>query len=429
MIFEPRGGRDKLAGMIAEIISVGTELTTGAVTDTNSAWLSRRLADLGVTVMRHVTVDDDRARLGEAMASAAGRADAVIVNGGLGPTRDDLTRFALADVLGQPLERSAEAQAQIEALFTRMGRRPSATDPVQALIPRGAAVIENAIGTAPGIEALVGDCRVFCLPGVPREMQRMFEEVAVRLRAAHVAGTGTIAIRALHTFGAYEADLGRRIERLMEPGRNPAVGTTASDGVISVRIVARGTDPAEAQALADQDEQAVRGILGDLIFGTGDDTLASVVARQLTERRLTIATAESCTGGLLAKMLTDVSGSSAYFLRGHVTYSNEAKVELLGVPAGLLDAHGAVSEEVARAMAVGCRERSRTDLAVSITGIAGPTGGSATKPIGLVYIGLADAAGVEVKRCRFAPHLAREAIRDRACKTALSMIRLRLTNW
>jgi nicotinamide-nucleotide amidase len=414
--------------MIAEIISVGTELTTGAVTDTNSAWLSRRLAEIGLTVVRHVTVDDDRQRLGEAIQAAAGRADIVIVNGGLGPTRDDLTRFALGDVSGQPLELCPEAQAQIEARFARMGRRPSESDPVQALIPRGATIIENPVGTAPGIETQIGSCRVFCLPGVPREMQRMFEAVAAQIRADARACREAIAIRALHTFGSYEADLGRRIERFMEPGRNPAVGTTASEGVISVRIVARAEDTNAAETLADQDERELRAILGDLVFGTGEDTLMSAVARLLTERRLTIATAESCTGGLLAKQLTDISGSSAYFLRGYVTYANEAKVELLGVPAALLEAHGAVSEEVARAMAAGCRERSRSDLAVSITGIAGPTGGTAVKPVGLVYLGLADAGGVEVKPCRFAPHLPREALRDRACKTALNMVRLRLTS-
>ena len=198
--------------------------------------------------------------------------------------------------------------------------------------------------------------------------------------------------------------------------------------MISVRIVARQTDEASAEALADQDERELRTILGDLVFGTGDDTLASVVARLLTERRLTISTAESCTGGLLAKRLTDIPGSSVYLLRGYVTYSNNSKTELLGVPVELLEAHGAVSEDVARAMAAGCRRRSGTDLAVSITGIAGPTGGSAEKPVGLIYIGLADTSGVEVRRCQFGSHLPRSAIRDRTCKTALNMVRLRLTH-
>ena len=412
--------------MIAEIISVGTELTTGMVTDTNSAWLSRRLAEVGVTVAQHTTVGDDRETIGAVLRRAADEFDLVIVNGGLGPTRDDLTRFALADVLGQPLEPHREAREQIEAFFARLGRRPSTADPVQAMIPRTAAIIQNTVGSAPGIEAKVGKCRVFCLPGVPREMRRMFEAVAVRICPGGDAGAEPVVLRSVHTFGAYEADLGRRIERFMEPGRNPAVGTTASDGVITVRIVARETTEASAEALADRDERELRTTLGDLVFGTGDDTLASVVARLLTERRLTISTAESCTGGLLAKRLTDIPGSSVYLLRGYVTYSNESKIELLGVTPESLETHGAVSEEVARAMAARCRTRSATDLAVSITGIAGPTGGAAEKPVGLVYVGLADTSGVTVRRCRFGSHLPRDAIRDRTCKTALNMVRLRL---
>ena len=412
--------------MIAEIISIGTELTTGMVTDTNSAWLARRLGEFGAAVTRHTTVGDDRAGLCGAIKSAAARAELLILNGGLGPTRDDLTRFALADALGQPLESDRQAQEQIEAFFEKMGRQMSEPNLVQALIPRTATVIENPLGTAPGLEARIGECQVVCLPGVPREMQRMFEEVASRLCAAGGADIAPVVIRLLHTFGSYEADLGRTIERFMEPGRNPAVGTTATDAVISVRIVACATERASAVVLADRDEREIRALLGDLVFGTGENTLESVAARLLTERRLTISTAESCTGGLLAKRLTDISGSSAFVLRGYVSYSNESKTELLGVGEELLAAHGAVSEEVARAMATGCRARSGADLAVSTTGIAGPTGGSADKPVGLVYIGLADAGGVEVRRCRFGSYLPRSAIRDRTCKTALNLIRLRL---
>lgn len=414
--------------MIAEIISVGTELTTGSVLDTNSAWLSRRLAELGVSVARHTTVADDRSRLGTVMREAAGRAHLLLVNGGLGPTLDDVTRFALADVIGEPLEPHAEARRQIEAFFTRLGRRPCEADHVQALVPRTARIIENAIGTAPGLEAGIGSCCVFCLPGVPREMERMFTAVADRIRSGAIGPTAPMVVRALHTFGAYEADLGQRLARFMQPGRNPAVGTTASEGVISVRILARPTASSSARSLAEADERDIRAILGELVFGADDLTLASVVAERLTERRWTLATAESCTGGLLAKMLTDVPGSSRYLLRGYVTYSNESKTELLGVPAAVIEAHGAVSEIVARAMAEGCRQRSRTDVAVSITGIAGPTGGSAEKPVGLVYIGLADPSGVEVRRFQFGGHLSREAIRDRSCKTALNLLRLRLAS-
>ncbi|MCK4660158.1 MAG: competence/damage-inducible protein A [Phycisphaerae bacterium] len=410
--------------MIAEIISVGSELTTGMVTDTNSAWLSRKLAELGIMVARHTTVSDDRESLREAMQASSNRSDVVIINGGLGPTRDDLTRYALAEVLGQPLESHPQAQKQIEAFFVKLGRPPSAADHVQALIPKTAAILENTIGTAPGIEARVGKCRLFCLPGVPREMKRMFWELAARMAPQGQPPRPPVVIRSLHTFGSYEADLGRRIEHFMTPGRNPAVGTTASDGIISIRIVAQDTSQTPAEVPAGRDERKLREVLGDLVFGAGDDTLASVVACLLTDRRLTISTAESCTGGLLAKNLTDIPGSSVYMIRGYVTYSNESKIELLGVPVELLQAHGAVSAEVARAMAVGCRRRSGTDLAVSTTGIAGPGGGTVEKPVGLVYIALADRNGVEVRQCRFGAHLPRAVIRGRACKTALNMVRL-----
>jgi nicotinamide-nucleotide amidase len=295
---------------------------------------------------------------------------------------------------------------------------------VQALLPRGCTPLENAVGTAPGIAARRGECHIFCLPGVPSEMKRMFED---HLRSPISAG-GTaepLVVRALHTFGSAEAEVAQRIEHLMRPGRNPAVGTTASDAVISVRIVARAEGDASAEALADRDVAEVRGLLGDLIFGAGEDTLATAVARRLVARRETVSTAESCTGGLLAKCLTDISGSSAYFLRGYITYANDAKIELVGVPQELIEREGAVSAEVARAMAEGCRLRARSDYALSITGIAGPTGGTTEKPVGLVFVGLADSAGSEVKQCLFGAHLSREAIRDRACKTALNMLRLR----
>jgi nicotinamide-nucleotide amidase len=409
--------------MIAELLSIGTELTTGVITDTNSSWLSRHLAELGMAVTRHVTLSDDRADIHRAIADAAARCELLIVTGGIGPTADDLTRFGLADALATTLEENAEALEQIRGFFARWGREMSAANRIQALLPRGSSPLENATGTAPVMVAPLGDCRIICLPGVPSEMKRMFDDHVAPALAA-LDARPVIVIRALHTFGAAEAEVAQRIEHLMRPGRNPAVGTTASDAVISVRIVARAEAGEAADVLADQDQAEVAGLLGDLVFGRAEETLATAVARLLIERRATVSTAESCTGGLLAKLLTDVPGSSAYFLRGYVTYANEAKIELVGVPAELIHEHGSVSEPVARVMAHGCRERSGSDFALSVTGVAGPTGGSAEKPVGLVYIGLADAAGVEVKRCLFGAHLSRESIRDRTCKTALNMLRL-----
>jgi nicotinamide-nucleotide amidase len=230
----------------------------------------------------------------------------------------------------------------------------------------------------------------------------------------------------LRTFGAGESNLAEQIADLMTPGRNPAVGTTASEGVISVRIVARAESRSAAAQLADADEAEVRRRLGPLVYGHDDDTLASVVGAQLAERGLTVATAESCTAGLIAKMLTDVAGSSRYVLGGIITYSNALKTVLLNVPAQLIESHGAVSEQVARVMAENCRTLFECDFALSVTGIAGPGCGTATKPVGLVHIGLASPRETVVRECRFSDRFSRDAIRDRSAKTALNMLRREL---
>jgi len=414
------------ANMNAIILSTGTELTTGQCVDTNSAWLSAALGRFGVRVIRHVTVGDDIQDIRQAMGEALDSTDLVVATGGLGPTADDLTRDALAEAIEQPLEENAEALGQIRAIFERWQRPWHEANRVQAMIPRGCTVIPNPRGTAPGIWYHTASTDLFVLPGVPAEMRAMFAAAVVPVVEKRCGGARTERAR-LPCFGISEAKLGELIQDLMVRGRNPLVGTTASGGVISVRLVAWGKDEAEAKRLLADDISEVRRRLGSVVFGERDDTLEGVVGQMLLERHLTIATAESCTGGLLAKRLTDVPGSSAYFLRGYVTYANEAKSELLGVPPELIMSKGAVSEEVAAAMATGCRAAAGSDLGVGITGIAGPTGGQPPeKPVGLVYIALADSGGVEVKRILFGEHLVRSEIRDRACKTALNLIRLRL---
>jgi nicotinamide-nucleotide amidase len=304
----------------------------------------------------------------------------------------------------------------------------SAANRLQALIPDGCQVVPNPRGTAPGIHHHnpVAGRDVWALPGVPSEMKTMFEDSvrpAVRDRAA---GAVTLSAK-LNTFGMSEAGVGESLLDLMDRNRNPLVGTTASAGIISVRVLAWGASRAEAQRLLQADLEEIRRRLGPPVFGEDDDTLEAAVARLLVDHHWTVATAESCTGGLLAKRLTDVPGSSAYFPRGYVSYSNTAKTELLGVAPELIQQWGAVSEEVARAMAVGCRRLAGADFALSITGVAGPTGGSPEKPVGLVFVGLADAGGTDVKRVLLGSHLTRGEIRDRACKLALNMLRLKLT--
>ncbi len=261
------------------------------------------------------------------------------------------------------------------------------------------------------------------MPGVPFEMQEMFRR-SIQPELLEKAGGRSVQGRKIVCFGAGESDIANQIADLMQRGRNPLVGTTPHEMIIGVRVVATGGSPQEARDLLEQDVAEIRRRLGDLVYGEDDDTLAAAVGWMLIERKLTVATAESCTGGWLAKSLTDLSGSSAYFLRGYVTYSNAAKSELLGVPAAMIQQFGAVSEEVARAMAMGCKARAGTHYAIGITGIAGPTGGSAEKPVGLVYIAIAGPKGVEARRLTFGEHLQRWQIRDRATKVALNMLRL-----
>lgn len=410
--------------MDADILSIGTEVSTGAIVNTNTAWLARALMAVGVVPRRHVTVGDRLDAIRDEIVRAAREVEVVIVTGGLGPTLDDMTRDSLAAALGQPLERDEASVEHIRNLFRKMNRPMGESNLQQALVPRGARAMENPWGTAPGLRAELHRAVVFCLPGVPREMERMFEKhVAPELRQGCEAA---VSVRVLRTFGQGESFIGQQIAAFMAPARNPSVGTQASEGLISVRIIGLAASEQEAQRLVDADAKAMRALLGEIVFGEDDDTLPGVVGRMLAERGQTLAVAESCTGGMIAASITDVSGSSRYFLRGYVTYSNESKSELLGVPPELIAAHGAVSEPVAEAMAVGCLQRAGVDYALSVTGVAGPTGGTADKPVGLVFIGLADRRECRVHRLQLSDHLSRWAIRDRTCKTALNLLRLRL---
>ncbi len=413
--------------MQAVIISIGDELLGGVSVDTNSAYLSRRLAERGIVTVRHETVGDDAGRIAVAIARAADEAEVVVVTGGLGPTPDDLTRKALAAAMGVELVEDARSTERISAYFERIGRQMKPSNLNQAMIPAGAEAIDNDFGTAPGIAAHLGGARVFVLPGPPNEMTGMFErKVTGRLPSA-----GVIVRKNLHAFGTGESDIGERIADLMARDANPKalpagrqVGTTAKGGIISIRIAASGAAVGEADALAEKTADEVRRRLGEIIFGQDDQTLPSVVASALKAAGLTLAVAESCTGGMIARMITDTPGASEYFLGGVVSYANSAKVAMLGVRADLLEAHGAVSEQVAAAMAEGARENFGSDFGLSVTGIAGPTGGSADKPVGLVYIALTGPGGSTVHRHIFSG--ARNIIRRRAALTALNHLRLAL---
>lgn len=406
------------------IIAVGNELLNGQRVDTNSSWLQEQLLRLGIpTVGGHVMPDEEE-RIIAALKEASVQADIVILTGGLGPTDDDLTRNALSTFLDKPLELREDLLQEIERFFERRRLIMASTNRVQAYLPAGTEAMNNPRGTAPGIFAQQEGKLYFCLPGVPYEMKGMFEDHVYPKLIAE-AGRGVILNSQVHCFGLGESTIAEKLGDLMKRGRNPLINSTAHVGVITLHIIAGGDDAAAAEEMIEKDRDLICRLLGDAVFGIDEQTLPEVVGVLLKKQNLKLALAESCTGGLVAKMITDVPGSSEYFSAGWVTYSNEAKVRDLGVSQEIIDKHGAVSAPVAQAMAEGAAHKSGADIAVGITGIAGPEGGTEQKPVGLGYIGLYDKGVVEVQELRFSP-VGREFVRRRAALTALNWIRLKL---
>lgn len=413
--------------MKAEIISIGSELISGQNLDTNSQWLSRELESLGIAVRFHTTLGDDLAENVAAFGVAVNRAELVVMTGGLGPTQDDLTREAVARVAGVPLVESPEALAAIAALFARRHRPMAERNRVQALFPVGSEVVPNPVGTAPGIWMRIGRATVVCLPGVPSEMRTMYEE-QIRPRLSLIAGGGRVIVHhKINMFGRGESDVESAALDLTARGRVPEVGITAHDSTISFQITAQGTTSEEAWLSMQPTLALIRERFAELIVGEGARDVAEALLDQLVRTGATLATAESCTGGLIAHMITAQPGVSPYYPGGVVSYANEAKDELLGVPPALIEAHGAVSAEVAEAMAAGVRDRFHTTIGVSATGVAGPSGGSAEKPVGLVYLGLATPDGrVQSRRLEIGPEQPRAIIQSRSAKNALNWVRLTL---
>lgn len=410
--------------MKCEILSIGSELTSGQNLDTNSQWLSRRLAEIGIAVGWHTTLADDLEDNIEAFRIAARRAGLVLATGGLGPTQDDLTREALARAAGVELVEDAESLRHIEEMFHRRNRIMPERNRVQALFPAGAVPIPNGRGTAPGVWMRLGNCWLAAMPGVPSEMYAMFEtQIRPRLLALGLGG-GVLVQRKINTFGAGESAVEEKLFDLTRRGHVPEVGITVREAVISLRILARAASPAEAQAQIAPVERIIRERLGNLVFGVEDEELQDVTAALLAAKHRTLATAESVTAGQVAERLGGVAGIAPWFRGGIVAYDNRLKVELLGVPQSLIDSHGAVSAEVAEVMAVGCRTRLRTDLAISTTGVAGPNEAGPDKPVGLVYVGLAWTGGVS--SVSFSWTGTRAEVQRRTATLALNRVRLHL---
>ncbi len=391
--------------MVVELINTGTELLLGRVLNTHQQWLGLRLAEMGYVVDRQVTVPDTGPAIQEAVRDALGRADLVVTTGGLGPTSDDRTRDCIAEVLQRPLREDPAMLAHIRSFFEQRKRVMPERTRLQALVPEGAVVLPNAYGTAPGLamQATPGHSGsnrapwVIMLPGPPRELRPMFQDAVVPLLRRVLPAQDDFVCRTLRTTGIGES----LVEEAVAPslaslvGQGLELGYCARPGEVDVRLAARGP---HAQAVVAQAEAVVNRHVGKWLFATGEEELEQTVIRLLTRRQETLALAESCTGGCLAHRLTNVPGASAVLLAGIVSYSNAAKQNLLGVRAETLAAHGAVSEAVAREMALGAREKTAATYALSVTGIAGPSGGTATKPVGTVFIGLATRSTVVVQR-------------------------------
>ncbi|MCC6965046.1 MAG: competence/damage-inducible protein A [Nitrospira sp.] len=410
----------------AETIAIGSELLLGGRMDTNSLFIADRLAACGVELRYKSIVGDELSDIVAVLKTAARRARVVIITGGLGPTIDDLTREAVAQATGQRLSRRKTALDGMIARLAEWGRTPTKSQLRQAMIPAAADVLSNPVGTAPGFVLIWKDTFFAALPGVPREMEPMIHDgVLPRLQAwigKHKEIPATPVIRrVLHTSGVPESHVDQRLEGLLPEGTAIQLGIYASPMEVMVSLT--GPDKESGPVTIDRLCEEARARLGDIVYGEGDDTMESVVGRLLTDQHMTLALAESCTGGLIGHRLTQVPGSSSYVDRGIVSYSNRAKIDLLGVPSELMDRHGAVSAEVAAAMARGIRERSGVSVGLSVTGIAGPGGATKTKPVGLVYLGLDGGPNDALtKECRF--HGGdRSVIKQRSSQAALDLLR------
>ena len=406
----------------AEILCVGTELLLGDIVNTNAAFLSRELAALGLGVYRHTAVGDNPQRLAKALEEALERADLVITSGGLGPTYDDLTKETVAAAFGLPLELHGHSLKRIEDYFARLGRAMTPNNAKQAMMPVGATVFDNDYGTAPSLAVTDKDTgkTVIMLPGPPGELIPIFrQKIAPYLRERTDA---VLVSKNIHIFGMGESAVEDKIRDIMTESENPTVAPYCKEGEVRLRVTAKADSETAAAELCDgMIEKILSTEVGEFVYGIDVDSLERALVGKLIEKGRTLCCAESCTGGLIAQRITDVSGCSAVFFGGCVTYTNEMKMALLGVSGETIERYTAVSPQTAMEMARGARLRLGTDIAVSATGYAGPTGGTESDPVGTVYIGLSTEKGEEYRRLSLSSMRSREYIRIVSASNALHM--------
>jgi nicotinamide-nucleotide amidase len=401
------------------VLCIGTELTRGELVNSNAPWLAAYLTDIGFEVIEDVVVDDHRARITATLERLGKSVRVIVCTGGLGPTTDDITTEAVARVLGLQLVRDEASLEAIRRRIEKYGRVMSETNAEQADFPEGADILPNPIGTAPGFGVTLGGALAFFLPGVPREMKKMFEEQVIpRIRA--LASRDSHQVR-LRTYGLPESVVGERLTGVEDAFPGVILGYRAHFPEIEVKVLARASTRELARELCDRATLEVKSRLSDVVFGEADDTFAGVVGRALRSKGLTLAIAESCTGGLVGHMITREPGASDFLLVDAVTYANSAKTRLLGIDEDVIRGHGAVSAEVAAAMAEGVKRVSGADLALSLTGTAGPSGGTAMKPVGTVFIAVAGVEGTTVKERHFAGD--RHQIQILAAYAGLELVR------
>lgn len=409
--------------MRAEIISVGTEILLGDILNTNTQFLSKELAAIGIEVYRQETIGDNEGRLLEMLQEAFNRCDIVITTGGLGPTNDDLTKEAACRFFNMSLELHEESLSELKNYFNRLNRKISESNYKQAYFPKEAKVLPNPNGTAPGAILEKNGKTIIILPGPPREMKPMYLN-HVKDYLIH-KGDGMIFSRVIRTLGIGESLAAEKLKEIIEEGINPTVAPYVKEDDVIFRITAKAKSKEEALKLIEPIQKSVENILGEDVYGEGEDiTIEEIVVNLLIDNKLTISTAESCTGGMIASRLISIPGVSDVFLEGAVTYSNEAKIRTLGVKEDTLKRYGAVSEETAREMAEGIARRTESDISIVTTGIAGPGGGTDEKPVGLVYIGVYYKGEIDVYRNVFNGN--RDRVRSKSTVMALDKVRRKI---